>query len=95
MKNFETIQIEKIDILSEMEVLNKRCRDMSVKGTESEHEIKAYDLGVKNTMAMLSSLINLNEENENRLIFQKYGEQSDLVRYVHLSEVLKELYGGD
>ena len=95
MKNLDTIPIEKSDILSEMEVLNTRCRKIAIKGTETEQEIKAYDLGVKNTMSMLASLINPGMKNENRLIFQKYGIQSNMARYVRLSEVLKELYGGD
>lgn len=85
------IQVEQIDILKEMEVLNKRMRDAALEGCASEEKIKAYDIGVKNTMSALESLITHAEGEKDRLIYQKYGEQFDIVRYRLLKDVLKEL----
>lgn len=87
----DELKIEKIDILKEMEVLNERTRKSVIENT-SEEKIKAYDCGVKNTMNCLRSLITHELDGEkDRLIYQKYGEQCDLVRYEKPSEILKEL----
>lgn len=97
MKNLDEILVERMDILSEMELLNKRCREAVIKGTEPEKEIEAYDLGVKNTMSMLSGLIDLHDDKADRLIFQKYGLKNEcgIVFRMRLSDVINELYGGD
>lgn len=84
------VMVEKIDILAEMEVLNRKMREAVIKDTVPEEKIKAYDIGVKNTMSALESLITHSEEKD-RLIYQKYGEQSGLVKFILLSDVIKEL----
>lgn len=83
--------VEKIDILEEMKVLNKKMREAVIKETTLEEESKAYDIGVKNTMSALKSLITHSEEERNRLIYQKYGEQSDMVQYITLEQVIKDM----
>lgn len=83
--------VEKMDILKEMEVLNERVREVVVKNS-TEEKIKAYDIGVENTMNCLKSLIVHESDGEkDRLIYQKYGAQCDIVTYWPLEEVLKEL----
>lgn len=102
MKNINEISVEMVDIVEEMKVLNDRisetvCTDMT------DEQKKCYDLGVQNTMSALKSIIDTAEIDgektkdveKNRLIYQKYGTQSDIVRYVRLSEVINECYGGD
>lgn len=87
----EEMKVEKIDILKEMEVLNARMRELAVKDS-TEEKIKAYDCGVKNTMVCLESLITHETDGKkNRLIYQEYGEVSNVVQYRKLSEVLKKL----
>lgn len=100
MKNLDEILVERMDILSEMELLNKRCREFVkavIKGTESEKEIEAYDLGVKNTMSMLAGLIESHDGETDKLIYQKYGlkNNSGIVFHMRLSDAINELYGGD
>lgn len=82
--------VEKIDILEEMKVLNKRIRDAIIKDSTSE-EAKAYDIGVKNTMSALESLITHSEGEKDRIIYQKHGEQSDMVQYITLKQVIKDM----
>lgn len=99
-EKLEKILVEKVDILSEMESLNKSFRDLFINGDHTEEQVKAYDVGVQNTMSILESLIDSSEidgykRKKDRIIFQKYGEESKIRRYVKLSDVLKELYGGD
>lgn len=87
----ENVIVEKIDILKEMEILNARMREAAIKDS-TEEKIKAYDIGVENTMNCLKSLITHESDGEkDRLIYQKYGEQCDVVTYWPLKEVLKEL----
>lgn len=89
--NIEDIIVEKVDILKEMEVLNGRMREKAIENS-TEERIKAYDCGVKNTMECLKSLITHETgEEKDRLIYQKYGKQSDVVRFVRLSDALKEM----
>lgn len=83
--------VEQIDILAEMEVLNERMRNAVIKGTTPEEKIRAYDMGVKNTMAALEFLITHSEGEKDRLIYQKYREQIDLVRYRTLGQCLNEM----
>lgn len=83
--------VEQVDILAEMKVLNERMRNAEIKDTTPEAEIRAYDMGVKNTMAALESLITHSEGEKDRLIYQKYGEQSDVVRFRTLEQCLKEM----
>lgn len=87
----ENVIVEKIDILKEMEVLNERMREVAVKDS-TEEKIKAYDVGVENTMNCLKSLITHESDGEkDRLIYQKYGAQCGIVTYWPLEEVLKDL----
>ena len=75
-----------------MEILNQKMRDVAVKETSLENLIKGYDCGVKNTMSALKSLITHSIDGEkDRLIYQKYGERSNIVCYELLSDALKEL----
>lgn len=83
--------VEQIDILAEMEVLNERMRNAVIKDTTPEEKIRAYDMGVKNTMVALESLITHSEGEKDRLIYQKYREQSDLIRYRTLEQCLNEM----
>lgn len=86
------IMVEKVDILKEMKILNQKMRDVVVKETSLENLIKGYDWGVKNTMSALKSLITHSIDGEkDRLIYQKYGERSNVVWYELLSDALKEL----
>lgn len=86
------VMVEKIDILAEMEVLNRRMREVVIKDTTLGEKIKAYDIGVKNTMSALKSLITHSADGEkDRLIYQRYAEQSNVVRYMLLTDALKEL----
>lgn len=89
--NTENVIVEKMDILKEIEILNARMREVSVKGS-TEEKIKAYDIGVENTMNCLKSLITHESDGEkDRLIYQKYGAQCGVVTYWPLEEVLKDL----
>lgn len=88
--NLDEIGVEKIDILKQMEVLNERMRAIAVEGM-AEEKIKAYDCGVKNTMAVLESLIG----KEDKLLYQKHGEEfCDIARYIRLSDAISEIGGG-
>lgn len=92
--NINNTAIEKIDILGKMEILNTRMRESVIKNIVDEEKVKAYDIGVKNTMECLKSLITHKDGKKNRLIYQKYEEQSDdFVQYVQLSDALNELFG--
>lgn len=89
--SIKDVIVEKMDILKEMEVLNARMREAAVKDS-TEEKIKAYDIGVENTMNCLMSLITHESDGEkDRLIYQKYGAQCGIVTYWPLEEVLKEL----
>lgn len=83
--------VEQIDILAEMEVWNKKMRDAVINDATPEEKVAAYDIGVKNTMSALESLITNSEGEIDRLIYQKYGEQSDIVRFRTLGQCLKEM----
>lgn len=86
------VMVERIDILKEMEILNQKMRSVVVNKTNPENLIEGYDWGVKNTMSALESLVTHSADGErDRLIYQKYGERSDVVWYELLSDVLKEL----
>ena len=83
--------VEEIDILKTMEMLNKRTME-SVSKKLTEEQMKVYDIGVKNTMNCLEFLITDQQgRQENRLIYQKYGEPTEVHTYRNLSDVLKEL----
>lgn len=89
--NTENVIVEKMDILKEMEILNARMREVAVKDS-TEEKIKAYDIGVENTMNCLKSLITHESDGEkDRLIYQKYGAQCGVATYWPLEEVLKDL----
>lgn len=102
MKSLDNISIEVVDIIEEMKVLNDRISN-TVCANMTDEQRKCYDLGVQNMMSALKGIIDTtevdgNETNEvekNRIIYQKYGMQSDVVRYIRLSDVINELYGGD
>lgn len=88
--DFKDIVVEEIDILKTMEMLNKRMRDSVFKNL-TEEQMKIYDIGVKNTMNCLKSLIADQKDGEkNRLIYQKYGEPTEVCKFRKLSDVLKE-----
>lgn len=85
------VMVEKMDILGQAEYYNKKMRDEAIKGA-SEEKIKAYDCGVKNTMEVLKMLITHSGDGEkDRIIYQKYGEVSNVVQKRRLSHVLNEL----
>lgn len=89
--DIKKVIVEKMDILKEMEVLNARMREVAIKGS-TEEKIKAYDIGVENTMNCLKSLITHELDGEkDRLIYQKYGAKCGIVTYWPLEEVLKDL----
>lgn len=94
MKKLDEISIEVVDILEEMKVLNNRISE-TVCTNMTDEQKKCYYLGVQNTMNALESIIHLSDKVEDRLIYQKNGVQSDVVRYTKLSNVFDELYGGD
>ena len=102
MKNLDEISVEMVDILEEMKALNKKISD-SVCANMTDEQKKCYDLGVQNTMSALKGIVNTDEcdgkgtkeVEKDRLIYQKYGMQSDIVRYIKLSDAINELYGGD
>lgn len=102
MKNINDISVEMVDIVEEMKVLNDRISE-TVCTNMTEGQKKCYDLGVQNTMSALKSVIdtaeidgdNTKDVEKNRLIYQKYGVRSDIVRYIRLSDIINELYGGD
>lgn len=88
--DFKDVIVEEIDILKTMEMLNNRVRE-SVFEKLSEETMKIYDIGVKNTMSCLKSLITAQHDGKkNRLIYQKYGEPTEVHTYRKLSDVLKE-----
>lgn len=85
------VMVEKMDILEEMKILLSRMREHAVE-VKSEDDIKHYDDGVRNAMNALDSLITINFDSEkDRLIYQKYKEQSNFVRYMRLTDVLQQL----
>lgn len=102
MKKLDEISIEVVDILEEMKVLNNRISE-TVCTNMTDEQKKCYDLGIQNTMSALKSIIDTIEIDgektkdveKDRIIYQKYGEQSNIVRYNKLSNILDELYGGD
>ena len=102
MKNLGEISIEMVDILEEMKVLNNRISE-TVCTNMTDEQKKCYDLGIQNTMSALKSIIDTTEIDDgktkdaekDRIIYQKYGEQSNVMRYNKLSNILAELYGGD
>lgn len=102
MKKLDEISIEVVDILEEMKVLNNRIFE-TVCTNMTDEQKKCYDLGIQNTMSALKSVIDTTEIGDgktkdvekDRIIYQKYGEQSNVVRYNKLSNILDELYGGD
>lgn len=88
--DFKDIVVEEIDILKTMEILNERMRD-SVSKNLTEEQMKIYDIGIKNAMNCLESLITDQKGGEkNRLIYQKYGESTEVCKFRKLSDVLKE-----
>lgn len=94
MKNLDDISVEMVDIVEEMKVFNNRISE-TVYTNMTDEQKKCYDLGVKNTMNALESIINLSGKTQDRLIYQKNGIQSDIVRYATLDKVINELFGGD
>lgn len=86
------VMVERIDILEEMKILNEKMRNSAITGKTTKEQISAYDVGVENTMLALKSLITHSDDGEkDRLIYQKYGERTDVIWYELLSDVLKEL----
>lgn len=97
----KNISIEEVDIIAEMKTLTNQYRELAVEKLCSQEKIDCYDLGIKHAMSALESLIHFFDFDKgdyiekNRLIYQKYGEQSWIRRYKSLYKVLQELYGGD
>ena len=86
----KNVFVERIDILKTMEMLNARMRDLVSKNL-TEEQMKIYDIGTKNTMNCLEYLITDQRDGEkNRLIYQKYGEPTEIRKFRRLSDVLKE-----
>lgn len=87
----KNVFVERIDILKTMEMLNARMREVAIKDS-TEEKIKAYDIGVENTMNCLKSLITHESDGEkDRLIYQKYGAKCGIVTFWPFEEALKEL----
>ena len=84
------VMVERVDILKEMGVLLKRMRE-HVTEVKAEEDMKHYDDGVKHAMSALESLINFPLDGKDRIIYQKHGEQSNIVRFILLTDALKEL----
>lgn len=80
--DIKNISIEEIDIIAEMKTLTNQYRESVVEKLGSQEKIDCYDLGIKHAMSVLKSLIHsfdFDKEDyveKNRLIYQKYGEQS-------------------
>ena len=93
--DFDKIAIEQVDIIAEtertIEILRKHASE--VKSTES---MEQYDEGVRHALIALGSVINLEDGEDKRLIYQKNGFSSpNMRRFVSLEMALKEIYGGD
>jgi len=86
---FKNLVVEEIDILKTMEMLNEKMRK-SVSKNLNEEQMKTYNIGVQNTMNCLRSLITHQDGEKNRLIYQKYGEPTQVCYFRKLSEILKE-----
>ena len=92
--DFEKIAVEQVDIIAEtertIEILRKHASE--VKNAES---MKQYDDGVRHALIALGSVINLEDGENKRLIYQKNGFSSPYMRrFVSLEMALKEIYGG-
>ncbi len=87
--DFKDVVVEEIDILKTMEMLNEKMRK-SVSENLNEEQMKAYDIGIQNTMNCLESLITHQDGEKNRLIYQKYGDPTQVCYFRKLSEILKE-----
>ena len=87
------IQIQKVDIMAEMEHYNAKMREASMEGCTDEGKIKAYDIGVQNTMNVLKMLLSKdeNEEIKDELIYNAKCGAKPFVRYVRLSDAVEEL----
>lgn len=88
--DFKDVIVEEIDIMKTTKMLNSRIRNSVSKNLEEEQR-KIYDIGVKNTMNCLESLITNQKDGEkNRLIYQKYEGATEMRKFKMLSDVLKE-----
>lgn len=93
--DFEKITVEQVDIIAEtertIEILRKHASE--VKSAES---MEQYDEGVRHSLMALGSVINLEDGEDKRLIYQKNGFSSpNMRRFISLEMALKEIYGGD
>lgn len=93
--DFDKIAVEQVDIIEETErtlaLLRKHASE--VKSAES---MKQYDDGVRHALMALSSVIDMDDGKDKRLIYQKNGFSSPNTRhFVSLEMALKEIYGGD
>lgn len=92
--NIEKVEVEEIDILKTTEFFNTQAKEVAAQNA-TEEQIKAYDLGVKNTMSILEHLIAQTKYGKkDRLIYLKYGEPHLYSRYKSLSKVLEEMQIG-
>lgn len=93
--DFDKIAVEQVDIIAEtertIEILRKHASE--VKSSES---MEQYDEGVRHSLMALGSVINLEDGEDKRLIYQKNGFSSpNMRRFISLEMALKEIYGGD
>lgn len=93
--DFEKITVEQVDIIAEtertIEILRKHASE--VKSAES---MEQYDEGVRHSLMALGSVINLEDGEDKRLIYQKNGFSSpNMRRFISSEMALKEIYGGD
>lgn len=93
--DFEKITVEQVDIIAEtertIEILRKHASE--VKSAES---MEQYDEWVRHSLMALGSVINLEDGEDKRLIYQKNGFSSpNMRRFISLEMALKEIYGGD
>lgn len=93
--DFDKIAVEQVDIIAEtertIEILRKHASE-----AKSAESMEQYDEGVRHSLMALGSVINLEDGEDKRLIYQKNGFSSpNMRRFISLEMALKEIYGGD
>ena len=93
--DFDKITVEQVDVIAEtertIEILRKHAAEV-----KSKESMEQYDDGIRHALIALSSVINMDDGKDKRLIYQKNGFSSpNTRRFVSLEMALKEIYGGD
>ena len=93
--DLKKVIVEQVDIIAETERILEILRKHASK-VKSEESMEHYDDGVRHALRALSSVIDLDEGEDKRLIYQKNEFFSpNMRRFVSLEMALKEIYGGD